>query len=395
MASRTKDEWVMGTFGQVPKIYAHLRRIASGEERGARLRSYRGVTAQPSSAFQPLFGARALADWIREGGASVRAPLGYGLRLRWQAHWFELNWRTQLERMPRGELPSDPVLIVGLWRSGTTVLHELVSACGGWVTPQTWQCFNPSTCFLTGAPARSAAVKRPMDQGVIASEGPQEDEFALLLLGEPSIYRGLIDPRRLLECGAASWAGGQAALDRWQEFVRGVAAGGGGRLLLKSPGHTFRIPTLRRLFPRARFIWIGRHPGEVLASNVRMWTAMMSVYGLWDCPDSVLPRFLHEAMRACSRVLEQCVAEMTREQLLWVDFEALQTDPERVLRQILQFAGVRPGRGEQTLTADIEAALSAVPIHRGERAPMPDDESVLQLDRAMDAARRRFGEGEG
>ena len=358
-------------------------------------RSYGGVRSPPSSAFQPLFGARALAEWIREGGAGGRAPLAYGLRLRWHAHWFELNWRTQLERIPRGDLPPDPVLIVGLWRSGTTVLHELVSACGGWVTPQTWQCFNPSTCFLTGAPARAAAVKRPMDEGVIASEGPQEDEFAHLLLGGQSIYRGLIDPRRLLECGAASWSGDGGDLERWQEFVRGIAAGGGGRLLLKSPGHTFRIPILRRIFPRARFVWIGRHPGEVLASNVRMWTAMMSVYALWDCPENSLQEFLHEALRACSRVLEQCVAQMTREQMLWVDFEALQTDPERVLRQILQFAGDRPERGEHTLAADIETALSTVPIHRGERASMPDDESVLQLDRAMEAARRRFGEGEG
>ncbi len=122
---------------------------------------------------------------------------------------------------------------------------------------------------------------------------------------------------------------------------------------------------------------------------------MMSVYALWDCPQEVLQRFLHEAMRACSGVLERCIAEMTREQMLWVDFEALQTDPERVLRQILQFAGERPGHDERSLSADIEAALASVPIHRGERAPMPDDESVLQLDRVMRAARRRFGEGEG
>jgi omega-hydroxy-beta-dihydromenaquinone-9 sulfotransferase len=301
----------------------------------------------------------------------------------------------QLERLPPGEPAADPVFIVGLWRSGTTVLHELVNACGGWVTPQTWQCFHPSTCFLTGPPARTAAVKRPMDQGLIAAQGPQEDEFALLLLGELSLYRGLIDPRRLRECGVESWSGSGGDLERWQQFVRGVAAGSGGRLLLKSPGHTFRIPTLRKLFPQARFIWIGRHPGEVLASNVRMWNAMMNVYALWDCPDDVLQRFLREAMRACSGVLERCVAEMTPDQMQWVDFEALQTDPERVLRQILQFTGDRPGHGERTLTADIEAALSSVPIHRGERAAMPDDESVLQLDRVMRAARRRFGEGEG
>ncbi|HEV2442747.1 MAG TPA: sulfotransferase [Steroidobacteraceae bacterium] len=357
--------------------------------------SYRGVTAQPGSTFQPLFGARALAEWIRQGGTPARAPFGYSLRSSWHALWFELNWRTQLERMPPGGPPADPVFIVGLWRSGTTMLHELVNACGGWVTPRTWQCFHPSTCFLTGPPARAAAAKRPMDQGLIATQGPQEDEFALLLLGEPSIYRGLIDPRRLLECGRAAWSSDGGGLERWKEFIRGVSATGGMRLLLKSPGHTFRIPTLRKLFPGARFIWIGRHPGEVLASNVRMWTAMMSVYALWSRPDDLLQRFLRDAMRACGGVLERCIAEMTREQMMWVDFEALQTDPERVLRQILQFVGDRPGHGEQSLAADIGTALSSVPIHRGERAQMPEDESVLQLEGVMRAARQRFGEGEG
>ena len=368
--------------------------IFSRERRGGP-GSYRGVTAPPDSTFQPLFGSRALAEWIREGGAPTRAPLGYGLRLRWHAHWFELNWRAQLERMPSGGRPAAPVFILGMWRSGTTVLHELVNACGGWTAPQTWQCFQPSTCFLTGPPARGAAVQRPMDQGVIAAESPQEDEFALLLLGEPSIYRGLIDPRRLLECGDMSWSGDGGVLERWQEFVRGVAAGGGARLLLKSPGHTFRIAKLRELFPQARFIWIGRHPGEVLASNVRMWTAMMGVYALWECPQDTIQKFLRAAVRASSGVLEQCIAQMTREQMLWVDFEALQTDPERVLRQILQFVGARTGHDESSIGRDIEAALSSVPIHRGERATMPSDESVLQLERVMGEARRRFGESEG
>jgi hypothetical protein len=175
--------------------------------------------------------------------------------------------------------------------------------------------------------------------------------------------------------------------------VRGIAAAGG-RLLLKSPGHTFRMPAMRRLFPRARFVWIGRHPGEVFASNVRMWGAMMRVYALWECAADMLGRFMRESMRACAGVLSQCIEEMTREDLLWVDFEALQTDPERVLRQILRFVDHRPGHDERTVATDIEAALSSVPIHRGERAAMPDDESVLQLDRLMQAARQRFGEAE-
>lgn len=42
------------------------------------------------------------------------------------------------------------------------------------------------------------------------------------------------------------------------------------RLLLKSPVHTARIPLLRRLFPRATFVYIHRHPDEVLLSMAHM-----------------------------------------------------------------------------------------------------------------------------
>src|SRR6185437_4468898 len=115
---------------------------------------------------------------------------------------------------------------------------------------QTWQCFTPSTCFLTNAPSQEAITERPMDRGQIATHGPQEDEFALLLLGEPSIYRGFIDPRRLRTCGREQWAetppvpapAASATLPRWQAFVRGIAAGSARRLLLKSPNHSFRLP---------------------------------------------------------------------------------------------------------------------------------------------------------
>jgi hypothetical protein len=349
-----------------------------------------GVTARTGSPLRPLFGARALAEWIRGGGKPDRAPLAFALRLRWHAALFELNWRMQLERIPKGELPPDPVFILGLWRSGTTVLHELLNACGGWKAPQSWQCFNPATCFMTEAPSRAAVVDRPMDRGRISTHGAQEDEFAILLLGEPTIYRGLLDPRRLPEIAAAHWCDREQDLMRWQQFLRGVGASGPGRLLLKSPGHSFRLPLIRRLFPRAKFIWIGRHPGEVLESNRRMWRAMMELYALWEWQAQTLERFLRSAVRAASSVLEQCLAELTAEQMLWVDFEALQTDPARVLRQILHFTGARSLRGDGASGVDIAAALASVPIYPGERAAMPDEDAVRSLERVMQAARRRF-----
>jgi hypothetical protein len=341
----------------------------------------------------PLFGARELAEWIRAGGRPQRRIIGLNAQLWWHAHWFELNWRNQVQRLGAVEMADDPVFILGMWRSGTTVLHELLAACTGWVTPRTWQCFNPSTCFLTGAPAQETVVDRPMDRGRIASHGPQEDEFALLLLGEPSAYRAFIDPRRFGECGSLLSQNGTDVntLPRWQCFLRGiVSTAGGTKLLLKSPGHTYRLSMLRAVFPKAKFIWIGRHTGELLASNAKMWSSMMQRYALWECPGGAMEAFFQEALRACTRVLEECLDAVPPEDLLWIDFDQLRADPKPVLGRVLRF--VEPG-GMAAMPQNLDQVLARIPIHAGIRASMPTDQTVRRLEQRIEAARQRFARG--
>jgi len=252
-----------------------------------------------------------------------------------------------------------------------------------------------------------------MDSGQIATHGPQEDEFALLLLGEPSVYRGFIDPRRLPEC--AQLLRMQAAdnsddspehdlLPRWRCFLRGISAGehtgrdagarmsnSAARLLLKSPNHTFRALQLARCFPHAQFIWIGRHSGEVLSSNVRMWRAMHALHALWPCPPDALQIWLREAVRQCSRVLARCLEELPRERLLWIDFEELRAQPQRTLLRALEFAGATDSASGSAGAARVAQTLARVPIHAGERASLPEDEEVRELEALMAAARIRFG----
>jgi len=344
-----------------------------------------------TSLTRSLYGGRSLADWVRAGGRPQRPTTAHGARLGWHAYWFEHNWRAQAARLGTLALPEDPVFIVGLWRSGTTALHELLAACTTWATPLTWQCFNPSTCFLTPAPT-AQAVRRPMDAGRIATDSPQEDEFALLLLGEPSVYRGFIDPRRLRECGQTQWQPAQP-LPRWQDFVRGIAAGSpGSRVLLKSPNHSFRLPPLRALFPRARFIWIGRHTGEVLLSNLKMWRAMMAMYALWPCPAAMLEQFLQDVLRAGSDVLTRCLGEMSQQQLLWLDFEQLRADPRRALARVLEFIGPVAGLPSASLAQRLDQATARITVYPGTRASLPDDDAVRQLESVMAAARAHFGE---
>lgn len=343
------------------------------------------------------YGAGALRDWIRMGGRPQRRIRAQALRLWWHAHWFESNWAAAQRRLASLPAPQDPLFILGLWRSGTTVLHELLAACTDWTTPRTWQCFHPSTCFLTGAPAREITVERPMDSGQIATHGPQEDEFALLLLGEPSVYRGFIDPRRLPECAEllqasmGSEARSGSELPRWRCFLAGIAAQAAERrLLIKSPNHTFRVAQLASWYPRAQFVWIARHSGEVLASNLRMWRAMHELHALWECPPGALESWLRASMRECSRVLARCLDELPRERLLWVDFEELRAQPRRTLARVLEFAGVGAASEGSPLAARLEQALERVPVHAGDRAPLPGDDYIRDLETHMAAARSRF-----
>ena len=343
-----------------------------------------------------LYGSRTLTEWILQGGRPERAPFAYAARLRWHAHWFELNWRTAAARLESQPLPLDPVFIVGPWRSGTTALHELIAAATQWPTPQTWQCFNPSTCFLVKSAPRDSMVTRPMDAGIISSRSPQEDEFAALLLGEDSVYRAFIDPRRLRECGARLWgadASGDviSSLHRWQAFIRGIAAEGQPRrLLLKSPNHTFRMLALRHSFPRAQFIWMGRSSRELVASNLKMWRAMMERYALWSCPQGLLEQFLHEALGASVAALTRCCEELSPAQMLWVDFDEFRTDTERMLRIILDFLQLDLGAaGERD--ARISRALQNTTVHSGSRLLSPADPAGAQLDALMARARQRFG----
>ena len=54
------------------------------------------------------------------------------------------------------------------------------------------------------------------------------------------------------------------------------------RMVLKSPPHTARIPTLREMFPQAQFIHTVRHPYEVFASTMRLMRVMYGFIGVQE-----------------------------------------------------------------------------------------------------------------
>jgi hypothetical protein len=92
-----------------------------------------------------------------------------------------------------------PLFIIGHWRSGTTLLHELAMLDDRFCCPNYYQCYAPGHFLLTErtlAPLVKLIVpaKRPMDDMAAGLDRPQEDEFALMNLGAPSPYRRMAFP---------------------------------------------------------------------------------------------------------------------------------------------------------------------------------------------------------
>jgi hypothetical protein len=184
-----------------------------------------------------------------------------------------------------------PLFIIGHWRTGTTLLHEMLILDERHTYPTTYECFAPHH-FLLSEPWFTRWFRflipahRPMDNMAAGFDHPQEDEFALCMLGVPSPYWSVAFPNRnpqnpeYLDLTGLS----RRALDEWKRAFVGFLQRlnfkePDRRLILKSPPHTCRIPVLLDLFPDAMFVHIVRDPYVVIPSTVNLWTSLSRSQG--------------------------------------------------------------------------------------------------------------------
>src|SRR4051794_15514810 len=194
-------------------------------------------------------------------------------------------------RVRRTAIREAPLFVVGHWRTGTTLLHELLVLDERHTYPNTYQCLEPNHFLLTGRLLPRwlwflMPSHRPMDNMAAGWDRPQEDEFALCMMGQPSPYLTIAFPNRPPQDQEALDLDGLSprALASWKRaflgFVREVTYRKPRRLVLKSPTHSCRIRHLLSLFPDARFVHIVRDPYVVFPSTVNLWKSLYRTHGL-------------------------------------------------------------------------------------------------------------------
>lgn len=276
--------------------------------------------------------------WYRVGAISLTS--GLSTLVGW------LESKRYDREIAAVELPADPIFILGHWRSGTSLLHELLALDTEHLAyPNTFQTMSPKTFLLTEKLwtqwfAGLVPEQRPMDNMSIGFESPQEDEFALSLVAGKSYYMAFSFPQaeayyeRYLTLQNVSSEERQQWQETLQWLLRKLTLKYRRQLVLKSPPHTARIRLLLELFPRARFIHIHRHPYRVFQSMQRYfatagWLSYLQKPNLQAIDTGILRRY---------KILYDAYFEqkdlIPAGQFCDVRFSDLEQDPIRQLKTI-------------------------------------------------------------
>jgi hypothetical protein len=281
----------------------------------------------------------------------------------------------------------EPLFILGHWRSGTSLLHNLLALDRQFAYPNLYQVCFPHTFLCTErafAPIFSIFIpkQRVMDGMGQTVKSPLEEEFALSLASFCSPYMSWVFPGREEHYDRYLTFHGisKKEVERWKtvflSFLKKLTYKYGRPLLLKSPPHTCRIRLLLEMFPKARFVHIHRDPYAVFQSTEHLLMKMTPVMRLQrhDWQDSEA-RILRRHQIMYNSYFEERVL-IADGRLHEVCFEELERDPVAQIRAIYENLGLP---GFSTIQPILESYIQSIAQYRKNKYSPLDPEIRRQI----------------
>ena len=304
------------------------------------------------------------------------------------------------ERIDQTKLIQPPLFIIGHWRSGTTLMHELMSMDRNLAYPTNFDAFVPhhllvSRWLLYPIVSLLLPSKRPMDNMAMGGGSPQEDDFACCALGAPTPYRRIAFPNSKnqhhlqLNLARAQPNQRQDLETSLRYFFSCLTLQYKKRLLLKSPPHTGRIQWLAKWFPGAKFIHLSRNPNDLVPSTMHLWRSLDATQG------HQLPRYddvwLKNYVFECQDLMYQAYFDQKKHlqdnQLVEIAFEDLVSSPVEQVARVYQQLQLE---GFEELQPKIEQSLSSRKSH--ERNTLQLDEKLkVEIDHHWREYKKAFG----
>lgn len=276
--------------------------------------------------------------------------------VRWLVN--RLRWERDVEAHPEilEEEVSDPVVVLGLPRSGTTKLQRFLSAAPIFQATPAWAMFNPAPFDGEGRGEhhlRVAWTKAMMStvtntgetyQVMHEFDADEADESSFVPLGAfdyPMQYITAPDRTFLAFARARSRASAITYLKRMLQYLQWQDGGRRGRpWLLKNPGHTGEIAEVLEVFPNATFVISERDLATTMGSSMRMMGEIMAGsfddYSRQQIGDDTVEYWAYEL----DRYQRQKAALGGRLRLVEAAYTRCVNDAMSVAREVFALAGL-------------------------------------------------------
>jgi len=262
--------------------------------------------------------------------------------------------RLQMERdrqlypdITRQEI-REPLFIVGLPRSGTSVLHRLLGADPEHRSPLMWEVRSPSPPTRDDEKRRIQRATQSCNffnwlvptfryVHAIDAEVPQE----CVSLMTPTFLSDQFDAMYYVPSYRA-WFFRQdlrPAYEYHRKFLQHLQfRRTARRWILKAPTHMFAMPALLSVYPDALFVQTHRTPVDSMASVSSLVTILRSAFS-----DSVDPLIVcHEAIDYWSETMKKFLPERDRlanNRICDIHYDEIRREPIRAVRRIYEYFG--------------------------------------------------------
>ena len=255
-----------------------------------------------------------------------------------------------------------PVFIIGMPRTGTTILHALLHEDPSHRSPLAWECLLPYPL-----PSPENFHDNPNLKTI-------EKEFGQLFKLVPDFQKkhhmSAVSPQECLgitmydfnsfqTCAQVyipsylKWFMDEADRSRTMRFhktfLQYLESGGvtGERWLLKSPVHLMRLDAIFEVYPDARIIMTHRHPSKVVASAASLISSVRSLYSDHEDEFRTGKEQAEFWNSSFNRFLESRTRIDKEDQIIDLKFEDFVQDQMKTVRSIYEHFG-------WTLTENVE-----------------------------------------
>jgi hypothetical protein len=248
-----------------------------------------------------------------------------------------------------------PIFIIGHWRSGTTLLHQLISQDSNKAYLNFYQATFSGFFILTEKYlkpllqrlATSLNIKIPYFNNIDFDwDFPCEEDTALLNMNsKSSAYWGYVFPKASENWFAQTMFFNNSSFkleENWkrdyQYLIKKLSYYNKGKqLILKSPPNTGRIKQILELFPNAKFIHINRNSNEIFNSHKKLWKANNKNFALQTISNEDLERIIISTFKNLTQKYATERALIPESNLYELQYHALKTNTQIELANIYQY----------------------------------------------------------